>query len=101
MVIVGDIASSDKSIESGDGNDGTDVKSLLNGERRRRRRRDAPALTKSEEKEIDEEEPQYPDAQGVSSSTCSSNTVYCHQIRIMKTLDIQFSGKTNCRFTYN
>ena len=101
MVIVGDIASNDKSIESGDGNDGTDVKSLLNGERRRRRRRDAPAVTKSEEKEIDEEEPQYPDAQGVSSSTCSSNTVYCHQIRIMKTLDIQFSGKTNCRFTYN
>ena len=101
MVIVGDIDSSDKSIESGDGNDGTDVKSLLNGERRRRRRRDAPAVTKSEEKEIDEEEPQYPDAQGVSSSTCSSNTVYCHQIRIMKTLDIQFSGKTNCRFTYN
>ena len=101
MVIVGDIASNDKSIESGDGNDGTDVKSLLNGERRRRRRRDAPAVTKAEEKEIDEEEPQYPDAQGVSSSTCSSNTVYCHQIRIMKTLDIQFLGKTNCRFTYN
>ena len=101
MVIVGDVASSDKSIESGDGNDGTDVKSLLNGERRRRRRRDAPAVTKAEEKDIDEEEPQYPDAQGVSSSTCSSNTVYCHQIRIMKTLDIQFSGKTNCRFTYN
>ena len=66
MVIVGDIASSDKSIESGDGNDGTDVKSLLNEERRRRRRRDAPTVTKSEEKEIDEEEPQYPDAQGVS-----------------------------------
>ena len=67
MVIVGDIASSDKSIESGDGNDGTDVKSLLNGERRRRRRRDAPAVSKVDEKEIDEEEPQYPDAQGVSS----------------------------------
>ena len=101
MVIVGDIASSDQSIESGDGNDGADVKSLLNGERRRRRRRDAPAVTKAEEKEIDEEEPQYPDAQGVSSSTCSSNTVYCHQIRIMKTLDIQFSGKANCHFMYN
>ena len=101
MVIVGDIASSDQSIESGDGNDGADVKSLLNGERRRRRRRDAPAVTKAEEKEIIEEEPQYPDAQGVSSSTCSSNTVYCHQIRIMKTLDIQFSGKTNCHFMYN
>ena len=101
MVIVGDIASSDKSIESGDGNDGTDVKSLLNGEHRRRRRRDAPAVTKEEEKEMDEEEPQYPDAQGVRSSTCSSNTFYCHQIMILETLDIQFSGKTNCRFTYN
>ena len=100
MVIVADVASSDKSIESGDGNDGTDVKSLLNGERRRRRRRDAPAVTKAEEKEIDEEEPQYPDAQGVSSSTCSSKTVYCHQIMMMETLDIQFSVKTNCRFTY-
>ena len=66
MVIVGDIASSDKSIESGDGNDGTDVKSLLNGERRGRRRRNAPTVNKAEEKEIDEEEPQYPDAQGVS-----------------------------------
>ena len=56
MVIVGDIASSDQSIESGDGNDGADVKSLLNGERRRRRRRDAPAVTRAEEKEIVEEE---------------------------------------------
>ena len=101
MVIVGDIASSDKSIESGDGNDGTDVKSLLNGERRRRRRRDTPAVTKAEEKEIDEEEPQYPDAQGVSASTCSSNTFYCHRIMRMATLDIQFSGKTNCHFMYN
>ena len=101
MVIVADVASSDKSIESGDGNDGTDVKSLLNGKRRRRRRRDAPAVTKSEEKEIDEEEPQYPDAQGVSSSTCSSNTFKCHQIMLIETLDIQFSGKTNCRFMYN
>ena len=54
---------------SGEGNDGTDVTSLLNPETlKTRRRRDAPVDSAAKEKTVDNEKaPQFPDAQGVSS----------------------------------
>ena len=68
-MIADDKLINEESIKAGEGNDGTDVKSLLNPESRRRRRRDAPLNTPVNENPENEETPQFPDAQSVSQSS--------------------------------
>ena len=57
----------EETITAGEGNDGADVKSLLNPESRllNRRRRDTPVDTANKDKEDNQ---QFPDAQGVSKT---------------------------------
>ena len=62
------------SITAGEGNDGADLKSLLNPESRlshsytqNRRRREAPVDTVKTDAKKDEETQQFPDAQAVST----------------------------------
>ena len=55
------------SIDAGEGNDSANVKLLLNPESRDRRRRDAPTDNVEKKAADSEDEPQYPDAQGVSN----------------------------------
>ena len=59
------------SIDAGEGNDSANVKLLLNPESRDRRRRDAPTDNGENKATDSEDEPQYPDAQGVSNRNLS------------------------------
>lgn len=67
IVINDEKSPKEDTINAGDGNDSTNLKSLLNPESRDRRRRDAPT-----EKADSEDEPQFPDAQGVSNKKISN-----------------------------
>ena len=66
VVIVDHKPIEEATITAGEGNDGADVKSLLNPESRllNRRRRDTPVDTANKDKEDNQ---QFPDAQGVST----------------------------------
>ena len=68
-MIIEDKSGHVESVATGNGNDGTDVKKLLNPLSNHRRRRDTPVgssdKTTQEQIEVEDETP-FPDAQGVS-----------------------------------
>ena len=67
------------SIDAGEGNDSANVKLLLNPESRDRRRRDAPTDNVEKKAADSENEPQYPDAQGVSDKYSQAFVFFCYR----------------------
>ena len=67
------------SIDAGEGNDSANVKLLLNPESRDRRRRDAPTDKVEATTDDSDDEPQYPDAQGVSDKHFQVFVFFCYR----------------------
>ena len=72
FVIADEESNNEDTIDAGEGNDSANIKSLLKPENRDRRRRDAPTETTASE-----DEPQFPDAQGVSNKKISKHLSSC------------------------
>lgn len=73
FVIADEKSNNEDTIDAGEGNDSANIKSLLKSESRDRRRRDAPTDATALQ-----DEPQFPDAQGVSNEKISNLLSSCY-----------------------